>query len=428
MSEFTFSIPSGESKRLLTGGKYCPDNIVVTAEVPPVVVEKDVNFYDYDGTLLYSYTLEEAQALTELPPAPTPKRDFLVFSRWNWYLTDLKSFGQNADIGALYTTTDGKTHLLIETIATDELVSVWATAGMTMDWGDGSSTESFSGSGQVQLTHTYQSAGQYWVKISGTGSLGYTDGGSSAFYGSERERAVVKEAYMSASAYVKQGAFRNCASLELFVQNKNDGQTPLFGNYTFYYCVNLKCLVIPGNYYPFGSEGFRGCFSALLVPNYYNSTFGTYALRDLNIRRLTIPKFVTAVGGYNLAGSRQLTKIPPVQLNSAASYCFYECRCLRDAVISNNTTAIPSNVFQNCSSLEEVTIGSSVATIAATVFNGCISMRVLRFLPTTPPTVANSSVLSALPSVCRVEVPAESLETYKAATNYGSIADRMVGV
>ena len=32
--------------------------------------EKDVNFYDYDGTRLYSYTLAEAQALTVLPTPP----------------------------------------------------------------------------------------------------------------------------------------------------------------------------------------------------------------------------------------------------------------------------------------------------------------------------------------------------------------------
>ena len=32
MSEFNISIPGGQSKRLLTGGKYCPADILVTAE------------------------------------------------------------------------------------------------------------------------------------------------------------------------------------------------------------------------------------------------------------------------------------------------------------------------------------------------------------------------------------------------------------
>ena len=38
--------------------------------VSPPVEEKDVNFYDYDGTLLYSYTFSEATQLLELPEMP----------------------------------------------------------------------------------------------------------------------------------------------------------------------------------------------------------------------------------------------------------------------------------------------------------------------------------------------------------------------
>lgn len=36
-----------------------------------IVAEKDVKFYDYDGTLLYEYTIAEANALSELPELPT---------------------------------------------------------------------------------------------------------------------------------------------------------------------------------------------------------------------------------------------------------------------------------------------------------------------------------------------------------------------
>ena len=32
MSDINISIPSGENKRFLTGGKYCPDDIVVTTD------------------------------------------------------------------------------------------------------------------------------------------------------------------------------------------------------------------------------------------------------------------------------------------------------------------------------------------------------------------------------------------------------------
>lgn len=70
-----------------------PDTPVVT---PPTVSgngvqSKDVNFYDYDGTLVYSYTWEEAEQLTELPAGPT--HDGLTFQEWNYTLDDIKEQG-----------------------------------------------------------------------------------------------------------------------------------------------------------------------------------------------------------------------------------------------------------------------------------------------------------------------------------------------
>lgn len=57
-----------------------------------VVIERnDVNFFDYDGTLLYSYTWEEAKNLTELPPLPT--HEGLDVREWNYTLEDIKAQG-----------------------------------------------------------------------------------------------------------------------------------------------------------------------------------------------------------------------------------------------------------------------------------------------------------------------------------------------
>ena len=51
----------------------------------------DVNFFDYDGTLLYAYTYEEACALTELPPLPV--HDGLEVREWNYTLEDIRMQG-----------------------------------------------------------------------------------------------------------------------------------------------------------------------------------------------------------------------------------------------------------------------------------------------------------------------------------------------
>lgn len=51
----------------------------------------DVNFFDYDGTLLYAYTWEEAKELTELPELP--RHSDLDVRGWNYTLEDIKAQG-----------------------------------------------------------------------------------------------------------------------------------------------------------------------------------------------------------------------------------------------------------------------------------------------------------------------------------------------
>lgn len=52
----------------------------------------DVNFFDYDGTLLYSYSWDEAKELAELPALPV--HDGLEARKWNYTLEDIKEQGK----------------------------------------------------------------------------------------------------------------------------------------------------------------------------------------------------------------------------------------------------------------------------------------------------------------------------------------------
>ena len=72
---------------------------------PKELKRDDVNFFDYDGTLLYAYTWEEAKNLAELPVAPS--HDGMTFSEWNYTLEDIKAqssdtYKGKADIGATF--------------------------------------------------------------------------------------------------------------------------------------------------------------------------------------------------------------------------------------------------------------------------------------------------------------------------------------
>ena len=98
-----------------------PDFASRIEAIPTPVEKKDVNFYDWEGTLLFGYSVEEVQAMTSLPaPDTNPNyqtvdHDLLVFQKWTRNLTNIKTWVRNHNdqslgVGAIYTTTDLQNH------------------------------------------------------------------------------------------------------------------------------------------------------------------------------------------------------------------------------------------------------------------------------------------------------------------------------
>ena len=138
-----------------------------TLEVAVEAPENDVNFYDYDGFRVASYTIEEAKALTALPTPPT--HEGLTFQEWNWTLADIQSYDrQYADIGANYITTDGKTHLKITPNPDKATFTLRFKNGtITVDWGDGTSgTYTRTNEGNTNISHTYSLTKLYEITMS----------------------------------------------------------------------------------------------------------------------------------------------------------------------------------------------------------------------------------------------------------------------
>lgn len=145
------------------------------AELP----EKDVNFYDYDGTRIASYTIAEAKALSALPTPPT--HEGLTFQEWNWTLADIQGYQRKyIDIGANYATNDGKCWVRIDLpedgLKFSLLLKQTVTRRTIVDWGDGTSDEYFTNNdgGNASLSHTYSTKGKYIIKIykkDGTGTF-----------------------------------------------------------------------------------------------------------------------------------------------------------------------------------------------------------------------------------------------------------------
>ncbi len=144
--------------------------------------ENDVNFYDYDGFRVASFTIAEAKALTqaEYNAILPPTHEGLTFQEWNWTWNDITTYNrQYIDIGANYITTDSKAHLHCKITSKDVFISFSASAQTVyIDWGDGSAEDSYaygSSSSRNTFTHTYSNIGEYTIKTRSSNDNGFYD-------------------------------------------------------------------------------------------------------------------------------------------------------------------------------------------------------------------------------------------------------------
>ena len=130
-----------------------------------------VRFIDFEGTVVKELTQEELDSLTELPSGPDHSEDEipLTFDGWNWTLNEIKTFRTanpdwTVNVGALYYTTDYKTHLIYEVKTENYYVSIQnkGTRPFEIDWDDGTIDTVRVG---VTCEHTFATPGRYNVTI-----------------------------------------------------------------------------------------------------------------------------------------------------------------------------------------------------------------------------------------------------------------------
>ena len=437
MSEVQIGISSGQTKRLLTGGKYCPENILVTAQKVPE--EKEVNFYDFDGTLLHSFTIEEARALTELPQVTNPPKDCLKFAGWNWTLEAVQNLTIPMDIGALYTTENGATVLEIELTEYDLEVTIHfsqtAENGTTWDFGDNTATETPAATGQQSISHTYAQPGKYTMLVfSNAGTYTFANGttGYNAFgmYAQGNYTTTfLTAAHMGKNSKMGQWAFAGCNYLKYITLNPevtyyNVGTYGLAQCYHLH-CVNLPCGSIPTNTCAFIRD------SSLQVVTCSNLLthimFGAFRY-CYSLKRVRVLPGIQLSEGYQFDECRNLQSAPACAGLAGNTKSFGLCFGLKEITFAEGSKAIAANIVDQCVSLQKIVLPSAITSIGASAFNSCVSLKLLVFQAEMPPAVANANAFNGIPADCVVEVPAVSLGIYQEATNYSGIAAQMVGV
>lgn len=431
-----------------------------------IVHKKDVNFYDYDGTLLHSYTIDEVKHLTKLPELPEQKG--LICQGWNWSLNDIKAHNRAVDVGATYITDDGKTRIYVTLPEGMTSPKLWFALNgtVTVDWGDGDELDTFTGTSTSKMmmtaNHNYAKPGDYVITLTTVGNLEFRGSGNGSNILSYSENNNDKKnAYALFIRKIEIGenltqigsnAFGHCYSLEhVTIPN---GVTSI-SSYAFYYCHSLKHVTIPNGVTIIPNCIFDQCYSLerVTIPNSVTTIGEKAFMQCKNIVDISIPNSVTVLGVNAFGGCESLTStVIPDGVTILNNYTFQANYTITSIVIPSGVTSIENNAFANCRSLRSIVIPDNVASIGSSAFSGCYSLMTAIFpnslrsigntafasckcvyyfdfsRHTTIPSISSTTVFDSISAECEIRVPAALYDEWIAATNWSTYASQIVAV
>lgn len=341
-------------------------------QIPEPVTMKAHNFYDYDGTLLMSFSAEEVAEMTELP-TPTIHHSGLVFDGWNWTLEEVQA-APFSMVGAHYRTDDGATRIVIEVNSvantgnqcgrlTLRYRGVEADGSVLIDWGDGTQPGTFEvyHNSISDITHLYKKVGIYTIAITPVNpTFLYSQPMASSYYYDAVDRSIWYREY--------------------------------------YYGANER-----------------------IVPANASYTFGCYG-RSEAIKKVAFQRDASTINavavemGYleSCSGLVIPRSIPSIAARNSVKY--------GKAILTHPLmTAIPGYFVYDQRAVKFICIPRSVVSCAAYALYASNLYAAIVFLPETPPEIAsNTFYTSSMRSY--VYVPDNSVDAYKAATNWSKIS------
>lgn len=363
------------------------------------VEKKDVNFYDYDGKRVYSYTKAEFLGLSAMPA--NPAHTGLTAQGWNWTLEQAQTYVQKyeyLEIGQNYITDDGKTRLYVKIKQTVQLpVTLMFNQsienGVTVDWGDGAS-EVAETAGNVTVTHTYAEKGNYIITLeaaegcairlgqaTGTGATQVATGANTSRFFTQGLRATATSSGREALVALEIGAGVNdigsgalfmCTALEtITVPNTVE----FVRNLSMHGCINLKGFVVPSGVTQLLDYVFGYCYGikAMCLPPTL-TTLGIHTFHGCtDVARFTLPEGVTNLPNYVFEAcyTADVIVLPDTIVGAAGKCAFAHCYGVESIKLPSGVTSIGDYAFDQCHALRVVELNEGITTIGASAFRSC---------------------------------------------------------
>lgn len=401
---------------------------------------KEVNFYDYDGTLLHSYTVAQATALTSLPALPS--HEGLICQGWNYTLAQVQAATDYLDIGCNYTTDDGSTRLYCFVPKDTKISQLKICLTMepeesaTIHWGDGTTSvvsNSASTSDRIistKVNYTEATADTVLcIRIVGgqftLGGTGVTVFGESttAFY----SFPLLEKVQIGSNCIgLYKNAFQNCYSL---ASVSIPVSVTSISNSAFQNCYNLAFVAIPTGVMSVGSAAFQECHGLANVSIPMSvTTIGENAFYHCtSLSFVSISDSVTEIGNIPFAGCTALkTAVVHAALQTVPSQLFNECSSLISVFLPDSLPSIGDYMFKANYKLYRVSVPASVTSIGNLAFYNCPSLMIVDLTvftdPTQIPTLENTYPDAFYNLRGKIYVAnSEMLSAFRSATNWSTV-------
>lgn len=402
---------------------------------------KDVLFFDYDGTLVASYSASDFAQLSTMPENPT--HNGLIAQGWNWTLADAKihvaKYGK-LNIGQMYVTQSGNTEIdveLVDSARLNPVMTIAVSGTITIDWGDNTTPDTVTGSSlstRLFVPHTYANIGKYTISIHAEEGRYYS------LYSNENYLLLTKSSSSSANSgriyagFIKNvrigngitsfaNSFYRCYNL---VSVSVPSHITTFNNNSFYQCYNLRYVTFPPGIQSTGNTAFSACakLKTISLPKTITEIGQSAFNYCYNLSTVTIPDNVSAIYASAFRGCTGLGYINlPDSISTINDNTFNECYTLTKLTLPANITALGSTSISSCFNLASLTIPTGVTSIGTDALKNLYGIKELHMKPTSPPTLANE--ITGLLSDAIIYVPQGSLSDYQGASNWSSLASQM---
>lgn len=411
---------------IATGKTAYVDGAMVNGTGSGVPEPLDVDFIDYDGTLLHSYTAADFLTMSEMPPYPS--HSGLVAQGWNWTIEDAQDYVTNHGrliIGQMYTTSDGATKFYIDIppgAGAEQLYFCLRFSAaedgteVEIDWGDGATTTHSIGTTAVTCEHLYSIGGAYCV------SCKPAEGSSLTIYRNTENSTAGPTNFTTATVAYKS---------RIIAVRIGEGITTI-GQNAFYDCLSLEYVTVPSSVTSIERDVFRRAYSlaSFTIPSSVTS-LGPYIFYSASgLVSVSIPNSIISLGDYTFYGCYALKSvIIPDSVTTIGADLFYQCYALPSITLNSGISNISSYFLYGCYSLKSVTVPASVSQVGGSAFRNCTSMGEYHFLRETPPYLMSANAFTGIPAGCVIYVPYSAdhsiLNAYKTDTNWSTYASYM---